>query len=669
MGIHSITLNPQQEKAMKHQNGPFMVLAAPGSGKTAVITMRTKYLIEQCGVAPGHILVITFTKAAAREMQQRFEMMMGHEKTGVTFGTFHAVFFQILRRAYHYNASNIIRESYQRQIVKELVEKEDMELEDEADFIQEMISEISYVKGERILPENYYSTNCSEESFRRIYNGYVARCQREGLLDFDDMQIYCYQLLKERKDILKMWQKRFSYILIDEFQDINRIQYDIIRMLALPKNNLFIVGDDDQSIYRFRGAKPEIMLGFMDDYQNADQVVLGTNYRSSPEIVEAAKQLIANNKKRYEKDMHAFCGSVEPVHILSFDTQREENLDIINKIREYNREGMLYSEMAVLFRTNHQPRMLSEMLMEYNIPFRMQDGMFDLYDHFISKNILAYIRLALGDHSRSNFLTIMNRPNRYISRNLLDQTEVDFERLKQLVSDKDWMVERIENLTAQIQMLSKMTPYAAVNFIRKGIGYDEFIIEYAQQRNLKSEEFLEILEELQESAKPYTTFEGWFAHIREYKERLLEVKEQGTNRDGVILSTMHKSKGLEFETVFIIDACEGVTPHKKSVSDAELEEERRMFYVAMTRAKKHLYIDTVKQIFNKKVEPSRYIGELEFDRRKLETGVFVEHKKFGKGTVTYADETRVSIYFEEIADTKTFHIDYAIGNGYLKLLS
>lgn len=660
--------NETQKKAITHKEGPFMVLAAPGSGKTMVIIQHTKYLIEQLGVEPSAILVVTFTKAAAREMKQRFESLMDTQAVGVTFGTFHAVFFQILKHAYHYTAANIIREERKRQYIKELVEREEMDLSDEADYIGEIISEISYVKGEMLNLSAYYSTNCSEDVFRRIYNGYVERCRKANLIDFDDMQGYCWQLLKERPDILAMWQKHFQYILIDEFQDINRIQYEIIRMLAKPQDNLFIVGDDDQSIYHFRGAKPELMLHFTKDYPNAGQVLLGINYRSSEDVVEASKQLIANNQNRYEKEIQAAQGKVEPIHIVRRETQKEENLDIVEKIQKLNREGICYSEMAVLFRTNQQPRLLTERLMEYNIPFRMKDGIFNLYDHWISQNIMAYINLALGDMSRSNFLTIMNRPKRYISRDLLDEVTVDFEHLKMKVANRDWMVERLENFAGQVSMLSKMTPYAAVNFIRKGIGYDSFIEEYCQERQIKSEEFMDILHELQESAREYDTYQQWFSHIEKYGEQLKEVQREDNCQDAVLLATMHGSKGLEFEAVFIIDACEGITPHKKAVKDSELEEERRMFYVAMTRARKYLYIYVVKHIFNKVMQPSRYIGELEFDRRRLAIGVRVFHQKFGEGTITYLDEKRIGILFEALQDTKIFHIDYAIGNGYIQLM-
>ena len=261
--------NKSQIQAIAHGTGPCMVLAGPGSGKTAVIIQRTIDLIEKSHVKPENILVITFTKAAATEMKQRFLHRMGAGQSGVTFGTFHGIFFTVLKYAYHYSAANIIGEEQRYALLRDVCHSMHLQYEDEAEFFSGVFAEISKVKNERIPLESYYSSLCGEEVFRDIFKAYQSRMQKNGLLDFDDMLVYTYELFTQRKDILAMWQQKFQYILIDEFQDINQLQYDIIRMLALPENNLFIVGDDDQSIYRFRGSKPEIMLHFGEDYKKA----------------------------------------------------------------------------------------------------------------------------------------------------------------------------------------------------------------------------------------------------------------------------------------------------------------------------------------------------------------------------------------------------------------
>ncbi len=658
----------KQRQAIEHSEGPFMVLTSPGSGKTLVIVEHTRFLVEKCGIHPSNILVITFTKAAAVEMKERFIRLMQGEKVPVTFGTFHAVFFSILRSVYNYTVANIISEDLKRQIVRELCEREDMELATENDYISEILSEISYVKGDMIPLEAYYSTTCSADAFKRIYEGYENERKRRRLIDFDDMQADCYKLLVERPEVLAAYRNRYKYILIDEFQDINRVQYDIVKMLAKPLDNIFIVGDDDQSIYRFRGARPEIMLGFTKEYPNAGMTTLGVNYRSSEEIVKAAEQVIVNNANRYEKEVSAFAGACEPVHMLVKADEAEEHNDIIEKIREYNAGGMLYSEMAVIFRSNIESQLLTEKLMRYNIPFKLKDSAFNIYNHWVVKDIIAYIRCALGNNSRGIFLRIMNKPNRYISRNLLDNPVIDIEDIKIKLASKDWMVERLEKLSADLAFISKCNPYAAINFIRQGVGYDDYLIEYSSDKNIDYNELKEILDTVEERAKEYHSFAEWFDYIEEYTAMLKESKKNDDHRDAVMLLTMHGSKGLEYETVFIINANEGYTPHKKSHTDEEIEEERRMFYVAMTRAKRHLYIYTVEKMFNKKLEASRFVGEVAFDRRALSVGTNVEHKKFGKGVVTYQDSDKISICFARDDETRTFKIDYCVGNGYLRIL-
>ena len=622
--------HPSQMEAIQHNTGPMMVLAGPGSGKTTVITHRVKYLIEHYGADPSRILVITFTRAAAREMKERFEKLMsgseeaaGGEKDGlagsgyipgaalrVSFGTFHSIFFTILKYAYRYQASSIAREEQRTGFVREIVDRLDLELEDEREFISSVLGEISFVKSEMLDLNHYYSRNCSEEIFRKLYQGYEERMRRANLLDFDDMLVMCHQLFVQRKDILKAWQEKFQYILVDEFQDINKIQYEIVRMLAKPEDNLFIVGDDDQSVYRFRGSKPEIMLGFPRDYPSAKTVLLGVNYRSSMEIVETASRLIQNNKKRFDKKLEAARGHGKPVVTCAGKDPQAETLQIVKEIQEYVRAGFRLEDIAILYRTNLNPRLMVEKLMEYNIPFTMKDALPNLYEHWISQNVLAYVGAARGDLSRGNILQIINRPNRYISRDALEGPNVSWNAVKSFYQDKGWMVERIEQLEYDLQMLKNMPPAAAVNYIRKAVGYDDYIKEYARFRRLKPEELLEVLDQLQESAAGFKTMEAWYDHMEEYKEKLKEqAQSQQKKAEGVSLMTMHGSKGLEFSIVYILDANEGITPHRKAVLDADLEEERRMFYVAMTRAKDRLHVCCVQERYGKKQEISRFVKE------------------------------------------------------------
>lgn len=388
--------NEAQEQAVTHFKGPALVLAGPGSGKTFVITQRTRYLIEQYGVDPRNILVITFTKAAAMEMRERFEQLMDSEITGVSFGTFHAIFFNILKYAYNFNGSNILKEELKYQILHEIISEMNVETEDEKELIENLISEISYVKGSGIAIENYYSLNCSEVSFQDVYNAYNKKLMSMNKVDFDDMMVLCLELFQQRKDILGMWQKRYQYIMVDEAQDSNYMQYQITKLLAGDAKNLFMVGDDDQSLYRFRGAKPEIMLNFGKDFPDVKQVVLAHNYRSQKKIVDGALRVIENNTNRFPKNIQAVRAPGDDIVVTGYETMKEENKAIVDKILEFAKNGGNFKDTAVLFRTNKQPRALVGLLMAYNIPFRMKDRMPNIYDHWIAKNLVAYIKLAIG---------------------------------------------------------------------------------------------------------------------------------------------------------------------------------------------------------------------------------------------------------------------------------
>ncbi|MBQ3545882.1 MAG: ATP-dependent helicase [Lachnospiraceae bacterium] len=606
-----------QLTAINHNSGPCLVLAGPGSGKTTVITHRTKVLIEKYNINPSNILVITFTKAAAVEMQERFEKLMNGQKLPVSFGTFHAVFFKILKYAYNYKAENILREELKYNIIKELIDKEDLDLDDEKEFILGIISEISNVKGDMINIDNYYSSNCSDEVFKRIYKGYEKILRRKNLIDFDDMLILCYELFVARKDILSAWQNKYKYILIDEFQDINRVQYEVMKMLALPENNLFIVGDDDQSIYRFRGARPEIMLNFEKEYEGCKRVLLDANYRCTKSIVDASMNLISYNQHRFDKKIISGENVGKPVKFVEFKSPVEENMFVIDIIRNYVNNGGKYSDIAILSRTNIGPRFLVDKLMEHNLPFRMKDAMPNVYEHFIAKDIFAYIRYALGENSRANFLRIINKPNRYISREILRNEVVNIEDLMSFFVDKRWMIERLDKLQFDLRMIKQMKPYAAINYIFQGIEYENYLEEYADFRRMKVEELYEIRDEILESSKQFQNFQEWFEYIEEYgKELENQAKMNNKIENAIEISTMHSSKGLEYEIVFLIDCVEGVVPYSKAVLDEDIEEERRLFYVALTRAKKEVNVFWVKERFNKKVDKSRFINEMRNGKKK-----------------------------------------------------
>lgn len=605
-----MNFNKSQQEAILHKDGPMLVLAGPGSGKTAVITQRTLNLIEEHHVNPANILVITFTRAAAQEMKHRFLRLAGKEKSHVTFGTFHAVFFMVLKYAYHFESSNIVTEEQRYQFMREIISYHHLEYQDENEFIGEILGEISKVKNERIPLDHFYSSHCGEEIFRKIYTAYVRRMQQNRLIDFDDMLTYTYELFRQRPDILSAWQKKYQYILIDEFQDINQIQYDIMRMLAKPADNLFIVGDDDQSIYRFRGSKPEIMLQFTKVYPKAKVVTLDVNYRCTPAVVEASRRLISHNEERFKKTITAHRREQDPVRFFLFEDERQENTFLIDEIEKARAEGIPLSQIAVLFRTNVQPRLLMEQMLSRNMAFRTKDRIPNVYEHWIAKDFFAYIRIAQGSDKRADFLSIMNKPKRYIGRDSLCEPHVAFDEWIRMYDEQPWIAERIEQLWHDTRVLNTLSPYAAINFIRRGIGYDDYIADYADYRNVNKDDLYDVADEILSNAKGYRTLEEWYTHIENYKKELEELVKRGnSNEDAVVLATLHSSKGLEFEKVFLIDVNEGITPYKKAVLQPDMEEERRLFYVGMTRAKRSLTLCSVKTLHNKKVELSRFLKE------------------------------------------------------------
>lgn len=583
-------------------------------GKTTVITQRTRNLILNEGIEPSHILVITFTKAAAVEMKERFYRLMGNKKYPVTFGTFHAVFFQILKHAYGFHSGNIASEEQRFGFMREIIQRLHLEYEDENEFVGDLLGEISLVKNTGIALEHYYPKNCAKEVFEQVYHLYDERMCRQRLIDFDDMLVYCYELFEQRKDILSAWQRKFQYILIDEFQDINKVQFEIIKMLAQPEDNLFAVGDDDQSIYRFRGAKPEIMLGFESAYPETKKVLLDVNYRSPREVVASSLRLISHNAQRFEKRISACTeGEGRNVYYHVWNGQKEEGEGVIAQILQAIKSGYAYQDFAVLFRTNTQPRMFMSQLMAYNIPFRTRDNIPNLYEHWITRDILTYIRLAQGSRSRGDMLKIMNRPNRYITRDSLEEETVSFEVWADFFYDKDqhWVAERIEQLEADLRVISRLGPFAAMNYIRMGIGYEAYLQDYAEYRRISADNLIDILDELQDGAKAFRDYESWFVHMEEYTKELHKQKrQQELSGDCISLSTLHSAKGLEYPIVHILDVNEELMPYKKAVLDADLQEERRMFYVGITRARQKLYIHSVKKFNGKELEISRFVEEM-----------------------------------------------------------
>lgn len=612
-------LNRGQDEAIKHGNGPCMVLAPPGSGKTLIVTERTRYLIGESGVRPDQILVITFTRYAAREMKERFERLTAGKNYPVTFGTFHSIFYGILKCAYGIGANNLMSEKESSVLLQEVLDQTDIEstpeVEDEEELVRELLREVGMVKNGLCHLKDFHSKYLTQDEFAEVFRSYEHQKKELKKFDFDDMLVQCYALFRKKPEILQGWQKRFQYILIDEFQDINRVQYEVIRMLAAPRYNLFVVGDDDQSIYGFRGAKPELMLYMKQEFPSLRTISLTVNYRSTEFITGAAARVILHNDTRFYKRVQSFRGRGQNVHVQEVLDEQEEAQYVTEEIQKKLDQGIKPGEIAVLFRAAVQVRMISEILSEHRIPFEMRDYVTNFYRHFIVKDMMAYLQLAAGKRDRSLFLTICNRPLRYLARNSMENRQVNFEDLRKFYCDKDWMLDIIDQFDVDVRMMKNMAPYAAIQYIRKKIGYDDFLKEYAEKHQISWKQLMDVMAELEERSKNFKSYDEWEIHIAKYTQELEEQqakarKIKGERENKVQLMTIHSAKGLEFEDVFVIHANEGEIPHQKAEKKDEIEEERRLFYVALTRAKNNLCISYITQKNGNSIKPSRFVEEL-----------------------------------------------------------
>lgn len=612
-------LNRGQDEAIKHGNGPCMVLAPPGSGKTLIVTERTRYLIEESGVRPDQILVITFTRYAAREMKERFERLTAGKNYPVTFGTFHSIFYGILKCAYGIGANNLMSEKESSVLLQEVLDQTNIEstpeVEDEEELVRELLREVGMVKNGLYHLKDFHSKYLTQDEFAEVFRSYEHQKKELKKFDFDDMLVQCYALFRKKPEILQGWQKRFQYILIDEFQDINRVQYEVIRMLAAPRYNLFVVGDDDQSIYGFRGAKPELMLYMKQEFPSLRTISLTVNYRSTEFITGAAARVILHNDTRFYKRVQSFRGRGQNVHVQEVLDEQEEAQYVTEEIQKKLDQGIKPGEIAVLFRAAVQARMISEILSEHRIPFEMRDYVTNFYRHFIVKDMMAYLQLAAGKRDRSLFLTICNRPLRYLARNSMENRQVNFEDLRKFYCDKDWMLDIIDQFDVDVRMMKNMAPYATIQYIRKKIGYDDFLKEYAEKHQISWKQLMDVMAELEERSKNFKSYDEWEIHIAKYTQELEEQqakarKIKGERENKVQLMTIHSAKGLEFEDVFVIHANEGEIPHQKAEKKDEIEEERRLFYVALTRAKNNLCISYITQKNGNSIKPSRFVEEL-----------------------------------------------------------
>lgn len=607
-------LNTAQQKAVCHETGPMLVLAGPGSGKTTVLLCRISRLLERGLAKPQEILALTFSKAAAEEMKSRFENLNG--ASGVSFGTFHSIFFRILRSRYGWNVEQIFQEEERRSILRNSIEAEKWDIPDLEEYISQFFSQLSLMNSELEQPNRFTPTGMPVEEFRKLYRAYERYKERHEKLDFDDMLTQCYQLLREDAAVREYWQRKYKFILVDEFQDVNQAQFACLQILAEKHQNLFVVGDDDQSIYAFRGARPDFLLHFPTLYPAAKKVTLNTNYRSTERIVNLAERVIGNNEVRFVKNMKGIGEAGDKVTFFLAEDAAKEAAHIAEKIGRLLDEGVPLTEIAVIYRTNLQGGAFARELYKRGIPYDLRDNSGNVYEHWVAKDLLAYLLLAENEESDSALRRILNKPKRYIGKDLLAEAEtMPYTLLRSFFvcpSLKGWQEENLENLRIDLNQIRKRTPYDALKYIRKVIGYDEYLEEFAAYRRTSAQVLQEIADEIMETAKDC-------ADVRSFREQLerlsLQMKEQsrkkGQKRNGVALMTMHGAKGLEFRAVFLPSLVEGIVPHEKGMDT--VAEERRLFYVAMTRASEKLCLSAILQRYEKERKPSRFLAEMGLD--------------------------------------------------------
>lgn len=600
-----------QEKAIVFHRGPAIVLAGPGSGKTTVITHRVKNLIQKYHVDPTKILVVTFTKAAAENMRLRFKSLMAGRSLPVSFGTFHSIFFRVLRTERDYQVDSLLSDMEKINIIKEIIVRLKIDVASKSDFTRGIMDDIGKAKGNMENVREFIPQTCDKEMFLQIMDEYEKEKRLTNKLDFEDMLRLCYELFKDNPHILEKWQSVFEYVLVDEFQDINKLQFEIVKMITAPENNIFIVGDDDQAIYGFRGSRPELMFEFEEYYKDAEQILLTNNYRSTKAIVKVASDLIVHNHTRFSKDIVAVGDEGIPPDIRIFKTQKEEIEATCRMIKEYIKNGIKPSEIAVLVRNNIFIPNIRAIFESMDVNTYTKTKTDTLTSTMVYKDILNYLKCANAWNNGEcdnieSFISILNKPERLISRDIVIEYGANIEKLKDFYSHDREVLRNLSDLDFHMEMIKKLNPYGAVNYIKNVVAYEEYLMRYANDKGISLKKLKFQLDRIQMESENYKTIKDWILKYENSQGK----KKETIKTEGVNIITMHGSKGLEFKVVFILNANQGIVPTSRAIRGQDFEEERRVFYVAMTRAEKYLHIFLIGENLGFPVEPSMFLNEI-----------------------------------------------------------
>lgn len=591
--------NKAQEEAIHTVNKQVLVIACPGSGKTTTLLRRIHYMVTEAGISAAQILMITFTKAAADEMNKRYVSMYG-DNPGVTFATIHSLCFSIVKKYGKQNVSvlsDIEIYNYFNYRVKYLDQ-----VNDKDDFVTDVILDISIMKNNMISLSDYEpACTDNKELFSSLYTGYEEYKEKESKVDFDDMLVMAKDILDNEPEVLLYLKNRYSYIQVDEYQDTNYIQRDIIYKLAGKEGNLAVVGDDDQSIYMFRGARPEIMLNFSKDYPECKVIHMSTNYRSLKEIIKTADHVVKHNSQRFAKDFYGARQEKGKVFFRNYLNNTSQLGGVLHKVRELLDQGVKPEQIAILYRTNKESMPFAEYFMREKIPFQCNERLKSKYHHWIFQDIQAYQKLSRGKKDKISFHRILNHPNRYFYGKAFHSVDPNLSSLKQAIWEQKgsvhWQLqkglENAETLFQHFKILNTFSkPEVFMNYLYKATGYNDYLKEYAKLRKLDVKELTVVWNNLLDEAKLYGSWDAWGRYIVAYNRQLQQANK---SKDGITLSTMHRAKGLEWDYVFIINCVDGTIPHSNAMTPEEIEEERRLFYVAMTRAKDFLYLSAYKE--------------------------------------------------------------------------
>lgn len=610
-----MSFNERQKEIINHVNGPMLCIAGPGSGKTTSIIQRVAHLIDS-GIDPMKILVITFTKAAALEMKGRYNSRPD-SVAGPVFSTIHSLCFKVLNK-YNprvFNKTNILTGTEQAKILSPIIKQLRLEAIDYYSTINAACSAISFKKNTGKSFGDNGIEYFTKEQLNTVYSEYEKEKKRLRKIDLDDLLLYTYKLLKSNNAFLNYLRNKFSHIMIDEFQDTNKVQAHIFYLLAAPKNNICVVGDDDQSIYGFRGAEPGVMFDFEKKFPGCKRVVLNANYRSTHNIVEVSKQLISCNKTRYDKDLVADNDKDGFIGFSKQQNMKSEVETIIQKITKFQAWGVPLSQIAILYRTAVEAQPLLSALIEWNIPFYTKDPVVCAFEHWIFQDILLFKKASDGNISMREFLRIVNRPNKYVPAKVLPN-KYDPTLIIQscnYISNERSRAQCRGQMIRFFYFLEEMKKDDPKTFIFKlchDLDYLDYLDQYVVDNNVDKSQLLDILNLLISTASKFKTFDEWTLYAATATRKFKDKIKRMTRENSVFVSTMHKAKGLEWQHVIIMDANEEINPYYRAEFPADIEEERRLFYVAVTRAKKSLMIYYLEKRGENNLSPSRFLFEM-----------------------------------------------------------